>query len=222
MVRGSSPEEVARSNYSPNPHLDIGVWARRLERSRVRPPRQRRGLRRSLTLWTPRERARRLCSSGLPSSLSTSCAPSRGHYRYRHPVCACLRLDSHPRPHPHPFTLTQVPPAGQSPILLAEIVSTGVGGVARQTLLNKLDLAMVPDSDDPLRLNKAFRLLAGREPQGGASAAAYGLPLKYAEGEEHQGGGMPFEPSSAPAPAPSLGTPRARSTCAAAAATGPP
>ena len=82
-----------------------------------------------------------------------------------------------------------VPPPGQSPILLAEIVSTGVGGVARQTLLNKLDLAMVPDSDDPLRLNKAFRLLAGREPQGGASAAAYGLPLKYAEGEEHLRGG---------------------------------
>ena len=43
----------------------------------------------------------------------------------------------------------------------------------------------VPDSDDPLHLNKAFRLLAGREPQGGASAAAYGLPLRYAEGEEH-------------------------------------
>ena len=76
-----------------------------------------------------------------------------------------------------------VPPAGQSPLLLSELVSTGVGGVARQTLLSKLDLAMVPDSDDPLRLNKAFRLLAGREPQGGASAAAYGLPLRYAEGE---------------------------------------
>jgi len=76
------------------------------------------------------------------------------------------------------------PPPGGSAILLSEMVSTGVGGVARQTLLNKLDLAMVPDSDDPLRLNRAFRLLAGREPQGGASEAAYGLPLRFSEGEE--------------------------------------
>ena len=44
---------------------------------------------------------------------------------------------------------------------------------------------MVPDTDDPLRLNKAWRLLAGREAQGGASAVAYGLPLRFAEGEEH-------------------------------------
>ena len=37
----------------------------------------------------------------------------------------------------------------------------GVGGVARLVLLAKLDKSMVPDSDDPLRLNKAFRLLPG-------------------------------------------------------------
>ena len=101
------------------------------------------------------------------------------------------------------------PPAGREKILLPDLVSNGVGGVARAVLLSKLDKAMVADTDRPLRLNKVWTM-PGREPAGqihialssasgsGANAArsatalssnvsssaAYGLPLRYAEGEE--------------------------------------
>ena len=76
------------------------------------------------------------------------------------------------------------PPPGGSAILLNDMVASGIGGVAKTSLLLKLDTALVPDMDEPMRLPKTYRLLAGREAQGGASEAAYGLPLRYAEGEE--------------------------------------
>jgi hypothetical protein len=76
------------------------------------------------------------------------------------------------------------PPPGGSAILLNDMVASGIGGVAKNSLLQKLDTALVPDMDEPMRLPKTYRLLTGREAQGGASEAAYGLPLRYAEGEE--------------------------------------
>ena len=81
------------------------------------------------------------------------------------------------------------PPPGGAKILLPDLVAGGVGGVAKQVLLNKLDKAMVPDTFNPLRLSAAYRLLPGREakaPPAGSPAkkVAYDLPVKFAEGEE--------------------------------------
>ena len=73
------------------------------------------------------------------------------------------------------------PPPGGSKILLRDLVMNGVGGVAKQNMLRKLELAVVYDSERPIELNKAFRLLPGR-PDG--PPTVYALPLKYGGGEE--------------------------------------
>ena len=66
--------------------------------------------------------------------------------------------------------------AEHRPILLHELVAAGVGGrVAQRQLLAKIGASMVPDSDEPLALTRAYTLLPGREPT---------LPLRFAEGEE--------------------------------------
>jgi hypothetical protein len=75
-----------------------------------------------------------------------------------------------------------VPPLGGKKLLLKDLVQNGVGGVAKQNMLRKLELAVVYDSDKPMELNKAFRLLPGREGSGGP--LEYALPLRYGEGEE--------------------------------------
>ena len=89
------------------------------------------------------------------------------------------------------------PPPGEAKVLLPDLVAAGVGGVARLVLLAKLGKSMVPDSDDPLRLNRAYRLLPGRDAAGGSPAAGggakgakgagggYAPPLRFAEGEEY-------------------------------------
>ena len=74
------------------------------------------------------------------------------------------------------------PPPGGKKILLRDLVSNGVGGVAKQNMLRKLELAVVYDSDGPIELNKAYMLLPGRE--GAGNPMDYALPLRYAEGEE--------------------------------------
>lgn len=83
--------------------------------------------------------------------------------------------------------LSAAPPGSQA-ILLADLCKAGVGGVAKLVMLQKLDKAMVPDSDGPLKLGSAFRLLPGRDapppPAGAPRTPKYTLPLRYAEGEE--------------------------------------
>ena len=74
------------------------------------------------------------------------------------------------------------PPPGGKKYLLSELVSNGVGGVAKQSMLRKLELATVYDSDTPIELNLAYRLLPGRGDN--SEPHKYGLPLRYAEGEE--------------------------------------
>ena len=78
-------------------------------------------------------------------------------------------------------------PAGR-PLLLREVVSGGVGGVARRLLLAKLGEGIVPDSDEPLDLNDTYRLLPGRAPKDGVPESRYAPPLRYAEGEEEHPG----------------------------------
>ena len=78
------------------------------------------------------------------------------------------------------------PPPGGKKYLLSDIVHNGIGGVAKQAMLRKLELATVYDSDTPIELNLAFRLLPGRGDN--SEPHKYALPLKYAEGEELRSG----------------------------------
>ena len=77
---------------------------------------------------------------------------------------------------------------GTPKILLADLVAGGVGGVAKNVLLAKLDKAMVPDTNAPLKLAAAYRLLPGRDapapPAGAPKKNAYTLPVAFAEDEE--------------------------------------
>ena len=93
------------------------------------------------------------------------------------------------------------PPPGGSKILLPDLVAGGVGGVAKFVLLEKLGKATVPDTDSPLQLSAAFRLLPGRDapsPAGAPKKAAYNLPIRFAEDEEQVRGAadVPLAPGA--------------------------